>query len=267
MKFKKDCLDLPDKIYKKIRLEPPPSIKAAAKIITRSETNGAQALIKLRELSDGFQYTQTKDGMKTCPGCFGTGIDHIATQALGTEKVCANCEGKKEVDNFIRSIREVACPKVEALKELLDEHDDFRRIVIYAGFTASVDRCVSICKAAQWRTIRVDGRGWDTDIEKPLEYFQSDSDERIAFIGHPGSAGTGLTLTKSPSIVYYSNDFNAEYRIQSEDRIHRIGMDVNRGATIYDLFHLPTDELVYNNLQQKRQLQAISMGELQDAFG
>ena len=76
----------------------------------------------------------------------------------------------------------------------------------------------------------------------------------------------GLTLTASPSIVYFSNDFNAESRIQSEDRIHRPGMDVNRGATIYDLIHLPTDRTVLDNLRAKRVLQDMTLGSLNEAL-
>jgi hypothetical protein len=40
-------------------------------------------------------------------------------------------------------------------------------------------------------------------------------------------------------------------------------MDVNRGATIVDLLHLPTDAYVLDNLQKKKVLQAATMGELQ----
>ena len=39
-------------------------------------------------------------------------------------------------------------------------------------------------------------------------------------------------------------------------------MDTNRGATIVDLVHLPTDQLVLDNLQKKKRLQALTMGEL-----
>jgi SNF2 family DNA or RNA helicase len=98
-----------------------------------------------------------------------------------------------------------------------------------------------------------------------LDAFQNDRKiERIAFIGQPGAAGMGLNLTASPSVIYYSNDFNAESRIQSEDRIHRPGMDRNRGATIYDLLLLPSDLLVLNNLKRKRRLQDLSLGEMRD---
>jgi hypothetical protein len=48
--------------------------------------------------------------------------------------------------------------------------------------------------------------------------------------------------------------------MQSEDRIHRIGMKDK--ALIIDLIHLPIDKYVLTNLQRKKDLQAISMGEL-----
>jgi len=66
--------------------------------------------------------------------------------------------------------------------------------------------------------------------------------------------------------LFYSNDFDGEARMQAEDRIHRIGMDKNRGALIVDLIHLPTDELVLKNLKLKKKLQNLTMGELDDAF-
>jgi hypothetical protein len=71
----------------------------------------------------------------------------------------------------------------------------------------------------------------------------------------------GLTLTASDTIIYYSNDFNGESRVQSMDRIHRPGC---RGANIIDLIHLPVDEFVINRLDYKLDLQKITMGDIPD---
>jgi len=72
------------------------------------------------------------------------------------------------------------------------------------------------------------------------------------------------TFTMSPLCIYYSNDFSGEARMQSEDRGHRAGMDTNRGYRVIDLIHLPSDQLVLNNLKIKKKLQGLTMGELQD---
>jgi SNF2 family DNA or RNA helicase len=42
-------------------------------------------------------------------------------------------------------------------------------------------------------------------------------------VGNPKTGGYGLTLTAASLVVYYSNSFDLEVRLQSEDRAHRIG--------------------------------------------
>lgn len=272
VKFKKDCLDLPDKFYKIINLSPAPDILRAAKLITDTAPTAIKALTLLRELSDGFQYVEKATGEQTvCTECSGTGEIPLDDSKIK----CPSCNGKKEVPVYARSTAEVPCPKIEQLKLDLEEHEDIGRLVIYAGFTGSIDRIVQTCLAEKWSVLRVDGRGWtlfdleDRHTDKNLiSVFQDRQDEypRLAFVGHPASAGMGLTLTASPTTIYYSNDFSGEARIQSEDRIHRPGMDLNRGATIKDYIHLPTDLKVLDNLKQKRDLQAMSLGILKDAI-
>jgi len=115
-----------------------------------------------------------------------------------------------------------------------------------------------------WDYIKWDGHGVQSSVPDvdPLDLFQDMLVKRpkVGFVGQPGAAGQGLTLTASPTCVYYSNTFNAVDRMQSADRIHRPGMDVNRGATLYDLFHLPTDRLVYNNIMEKIARQDLTLG-------
>ena len=89
---------------------------------------------------------------------------------------------------------------------------------------------------------------------------------RICFIGHPQAGGMALTLTAAPTMIFFSNSFSGEDRIQSEGRFHRAGMDVNRSAKIIDLMHLPTDHLVLTNLQKKRKLQSLTLGEVLGAI-
>jgi len=283
VKFKKDCLDLPDKTYKLIKLEPSVQMNRLASMITNTSARAIQALTLLRELSDGFQYSKTKTGVATCPKCQGKGelLDHIIVNAeqneLTSDKqlcVCDNCNGSGAVDVFETATNYVGSPKEDALREYLIDSEDVGRAVVYAAFTASLDRCVEIGKQSGWCVIRVDGRGNMVTDEKgqaiettnPLKLFEFDKDRSYVFVGQPGAAGMGVNLTASPSILYYSNTFKAEDRIQSEDRIHRIGMDTNRGATIIDLIHLPTDQLILDNLKKKRDLQNLSLGEVKAAL-
>lgn len=278
--FKKDCVDLPEKRFERIVLKPKHSTLNAATLIAASAGTAIQALTLTRELSDGFQYQNVKEGTQTCEACGGDGCISASLDPENPNKIsethvqCSICGGKGTVDRYVRQSIEVPCPKEDRLKLDIDRHEEIGRLVIYAGFTGSIDRICRIVREMKWEYIKVDGRGWTSSItvsgnlaERERTYlrmFQQELDvfPRIAFVGHAGSAGEGLTLTASPTIVRYSNSFNANEYIQSNDRIHRIGMDINRGATILNYIHLPTDDLVLDNLEKKVELQSITMGDI-----
>ena len=267
-KFKKDCLDLPPKIYQKIYVKPTIDVLRAAKLITATSKSVISGLIRCRELSDGFQYSESCTKIK-CPNCVDGEVIFN-----GAKEVCFACGGTCQINEYGRETHNVNAPKLKALVDFIEDIDS--RIVVYAAFTASIDLIESTVTKLGWKVIRVDGRGWHTNLlaidGKPLtdrvdmlKVFQDKANtDKIMFLAHPGSGGMGVTLTAAEVLLYYSNDYNAESRIQSEDRIHRMGM--GDSATIVDLIHLPTDELVLENLQKKRRLQSLTLGEIQAAF-
>jgi len=277
VKHKVDVMKwLPDKIYRIVECQPDVATKRAANFIKRTAPRAINALIQLRELSDGFQYAEaeSEDYIK-CPACEGVGklrvpkedVEVVLTDDDLELVPCDKCKGKGLAKKMIRTTKNVNSPKEKALKDLLDEFEDYARIVIYAGFQGAVDKCIETVVKAGWEYIKVDGRGWANslgieDDQEMISKFQSEDERCIAFIGQPGAGGMGLTLTKSPVMVFYSNDFNFESRAQAEDRIHRAGMDTNKGATIIDLVNLETDRLIIDNLKAKRSLQSLSMKEL-----
>lgn len=73
-----------------------------------------------------------------------------------------------------------------------------------------------------------------------------------------------LTLTEARTMVYWSNSWKPEFRVQSEDRIHRIGADMNKGVLIVDLIHLPSDERVLDVIRANRKLELMTMGEIME---
>lgn len=295
IKHKKDCIDLPDKRYRIIECAPKPSTLRVAQSLLQAAPNTITGLTWLRELSDGFQYRNKVVGKTTCPVCEGTGTTSYwvdpedsermftmtdmldATYVATLEKQefsCASCGGDGQVDKIERTVKEVPCPKEEALASLLEENEEAGRLVVFAGFTGSIDRVTQICLKHEWDVIRVDGRGWQVhsaqkgvlDVQ-PLDYWADlENNHRVVFVAHPKSGGMALTLTEARMSVYWSNDYNPESRAQSEDRIHRIGMDVNKGATIVDLIHLPTDRRVLEILKDNRRLELMSMGAFTECF-
>jgi SNF2 family DNA or RNA helicase len=204
-------------------------------------------------------------------------LDPDLTARLVKQTVpCPACGGKREVPRMVRIAREVPCPKDAALKMLLDENEEVGRVVIFAGFTGSVDRIVKLCLKEKWDVVRCDqgnfqvftaksdsSEGAAATEEEPLDYWANlERHGKVAFVANPESGGMSLTLVEARMAVYWSNSWKPEFRVQSEDRIHRKGMDENLGCTIVDLIHLPSDDRVLEVIRANRKLELMTMGEL-----
>lgn len=217
----KDCQDLPPLRVERIHLTVSPEAREAAKVAAASCLTSSQALNKTRQISDGFLYTE--DG----------------TTVRGNT------------------------PKDDALRDLLAQEEAVGRIVICAAYRDSVDRCVDLCREAGWDVLRLDGRGyWPSGGEALLSEFDAATRTpggKWALVCHPKSGGYGLTLHAARAAVCFSNTFSGAERWQFLKRIHREGMP-NRAAVVYDLVHLKTDELVLDNLDQKRALLDVTLG-------
>jgi len=289
IKHKKDCLDLPEKRYRRIYCKPHPSTLRVAQALASSSPNAVTGMTLLRELSDGFQYREVREGTSRCTHCVEGKIaewfdpddtdrtyqaidlldPELVSRLQKTEITCPACNGTQEMPKYVRQTNEVPCPKDKALKMLLEENEEQGRIVIFAGFTGSVDRCERLCHEEGWDVVRCDGRGYHVTThagqivkdEEPLDYWANFAHPRVAYVAHPESGGMSLTLTEARMAVYWSNSWKPEYRVQSADRIHRLGMDENMGCWIVDLIHLPSDERVLDVINANRRLELMSLGE------
>lgn len=264
--WKKDCLDLPEKVYEERILEPSAEVKRAAKTIVKTSPRAITAQMRCRELSDGFQYS-----FEECSRCGGQGVFDHSIAGSGPIQNCESCNGNGKREKTLL----VPTPKDDALREIQEEYRDNypHRMVVYAAFEASIDRIVNLLKEEGWNVWRYDGRG--QEFRSPQnEYlsgvngektFQNAEEFKVpwAFVGNPEAAGQGLTLTPSPVIVYYSNSFKSQFRVQSEDRIHRPGADKSRGCKIIDLIHLPTDRLILDAVKRKRDIETFTLNEIE----
>ena len=89
--------------------------------------------------------------------------------------------------------------------------------------------------------------------------FQSDPKCRF-LVGTPSTGGYGLTLTAANTVIYYSNGYDLEKRLQSEDRAHRIGQKKN--VTYVDIIAEDTvDEKIVKALRDKINVASQVLGE------
>ena len=79
-------------------------------------------------------------------------------------------------------------------------------------------------------------------------------------MGNTQTGGYGITLTAASNVIYYSNSYDLEKRLQSEDRAHRIGQKKN--VTYVDLICEDTvDEKIVKALRKKINVASQVLGE------
>jgi len=112
-------------------------------------------------------------------------------------------------------------PKMAELIDLLEDFDG--KAVIWSRFLPEIFAIrTSLEKAYPGSTMVMTGGTPRESRQQMVDEFQN-SDRLRFFISNHAVGGAGITLTSATMAVYYSNTFNLEDRLQSEDRIHRIG--------------------------------------------
>jgi SNF2 family DNA or RNA helicase len=99
----------------------------------------------------------------------------------------------------------------------------------------------------------------DERVESVSRFQDPDSETRF-FLGNTQTGGYGITLTEAQTVIYYSNNYDLEKRLQSEDRAHRIGQ--KNSVTYLDLVCKDTvDEKIIKALRNKISLAQAVTGD------
>jgi len=96
--------------------------------------------------------------------------------------------------------------------------------------------------------------------QEHIAQFQQEKGPTRYFVGNPQTGGYGITLTAANTVIYFSNSYDLEKRLQSEDRAHRIGQ--TGSVTYVDLIAEKTiDEKIVKSLRDKIDIANEIMGE------
>ena len=222
--LKRDCLDLPPKVYQNHYFELTPAQRRLYEK-TKSE------MMYLRDDGD---------------------IDMFTALTVIT-KLRQITSGFIMVDGVANTIQEDG-PRLQALREIVEDIDG--QFIIWAAYREEIARIAAELDVLG--VVQYHGGISAKEREQAIDAFQS-GDARV-FIGHPQSGGTGLTLTAAQTAIYYSCDFSLEQRSQSEDRCHRIG---TKGTVTYiDLVAVGTiDERIAAALQAKSGTAKLILGD------
>lgn len=140
-------------------------------------------------------------------------------------------------------------PKQDAAVQWVME--DPSPCIIWANFRHSIDILAERLEAAGRKVGKLYGGLTKAARQEVSESFRDGTIDVL--LAHPRTGGWGLTFTNSSRNLYYENSFNWEYRVQSEDRTHRIGQTEN--VQYVDLINKNLiDAKIYERLQLKGQL-------------
>ena len=228
--LKKDCLDLPDKIY-----------TARYVGMTKEQFDMYEQIRKhAMVLLDSGE-------MSTAPA--------VITQMLRLQQIMSGHLKTDEGDMLYFPSK-----RMEALEEIINEHDG--KAIIWSRFRHDIIGMTDMLnkKFGEGCAVSYFGDTSDDDRAAAVLNFQNPDHPLKYFVGNPATAGYGLTLTEANLVVYYANDFNLETRIQSEDRAHRIGQK-NKVTYIDLICEGSIDEHIVKALRTKIDIGAKVLGE------
>ena len=147
-------------------------------------------------------------------------------------------------------------------KELLDVLSEMEgKAIIWAHYQHDVKNIIREVVKIYGEGSIVDFFGLTPQDERQdnIRKFQDDPKCRF-FVGTPATGGYGITLTAANTVIYYSNGYDLEKRLQSEDRAHRIGQ--KKSVTYVDIMAENTvDEKIVKSLRKKINIASEVMGE------
>ena len=157
------------------------------------------------------------------------------------------------------SIQSVESNRLNELMNVLQETEG--KAIIWANYQLSVGEIIQriIKEYGKDSYVHYYGLTPQEDRQDNIRKFQNGPECRF-LIGTPQTGGYGITLTKANTVVYYSNGYDLEKRLQSEDRAHRIGQKKN--VTYIDLICEDTvDEKIVEALRKKINIASEVLGE------
>ena len=226
--LKEDCLDLPEKNWTKRH------------IVLSDEQKKV--------------YTQMKKAAMATLNGKVTSTMTVLTQLMRLQQI--TCGHFVADDGSTQEIKNTRMPE---LLNVLDELEG--KAIIWAHWQKDIENIKTEIEKVHGPGSVVDYYGLTPQSERQdnIRKFQGDPECRF-MVGTPSTGGYGITLTAANTVIYYSNGYDLEKRLQSEDRAHRIGQKKN--VTYVDIICEDTvDEKIQKALRKKINIASEVLGE------
>ena len=228
--LKEDCLDLPEKVYIKRFVDLTPE---------QERVYNQMKKLALAKLETGELATTAS----------------VLTQIMRLQQIC--CGHFQPDDEDIKTLKN---NRMSELMDLIEEVNG--KAIIWATYTHDI---LNIAATIRERfgddsVACYYGGTQQDDRQDIVNRFQDRRDPLRFFVGQPKTGGYGITLTAANTVIYYSNSYDLEIRLQSEDRAHRIGQ--TNKVTYIDLVSPNTiDEKILTALRSKIDIAGEVLGE------
>lgn len=223
--LKKDCLDLPDKIYKTAFFDMTPEQR---RIYDKAAEEGRLTL---------------------------DGEDTPFNRLVIFGKLAQITSGYYLHPDASEPVRiEGGSPKIDLLIDRVSAAlEEDRKVIIWARYHVEIDDVCAALRACGLEPatdyVEYHGRVKKKDRDAAIDTFEEGS-ARV-FVGQQQAGGVGITLIAASEVIYFSNTFSLVDREQSEDRAHRIGQ--TKGVVYTNLLAEGTiDEQIVDVLQNKK---------------
>ena len=225
--LKKECLDLPDKVYQRREVE----LSSEQKKVYKELKEYAMAELESHEI---------------------VSVTSVLTQILRLHQVVC---GFVKHDNGEEV--EIKNNRVDELINILEEVRG--KTIIWANYQYDIKRTLKDITGAE-SVATYYGETPDEERQEVIRRFQDPNSELQYLISNVQTGGYGITLTAASTVIYYSNNYDLEKRLQSEDRAHRIGQ--TNKVTYIDLVSKGTvDEKIVKALRNKLNLAQEVLGD------
>jgi SNF2 family DNA or RNA helicase len=226
--LKEDCLDLPDKIFIKRQIQLTPDQRKLYEQMKKE----AIAVLKGKQSTTVNTLTQLMRLQQITCGHFTA--DDGATQPIANNRITE-------------------------LMDVLEETEG--KAIIWAHYQYDITAIIQAVVKKYGEESIVDYYGLTPQDERQPNIKRFQDDPKCRFIvGTPSTGGYGITLTAANTVIYYSNGYDLEKRLQSEDRAHRIGQ--KKSVTYVDIMADDTvDEKIVKALRKKINIASEVLGE------
>ena len=226
--LKQDCLDLPNKVYIKRNI----SLSKEQRQVYDQMKKEAVAVLNGKQVNSVTVLSQLMRLHQITCGHF-----------------TANDGSTQEIKNN----------RIQELLDVLEEVEG--KAIIWAHYQHDVKNIKKHIQKEHGPGSVVDYYGLtpQDQRQKNIKKFQANNGVRF-LIGTPQTGGYGITLTEANTVIYYSNGYDLEKRMQSEDRAHRIGQ--KKTVTYVDIIAEDTvDTKIVKSLRKKINIASKVMGE------